>query len=222
MKDHFARSLSDPVLKLAAFNFLQQVSDFKGLFYHLCSLEGFSVGSEVDCGQSVESLDSTVSEVTTVVEGDQSVCSVSDQSACSMSDQSVVSSVDHSVSCSSSAVFIGNLPRSMTRRKLRDILRKRGNIVKIWRSSTRNFAFVTFSSSAAASRALNLNGRVVGNRRLKVKLKHPPSKHGCQSGVKAEVKVEFEKNLQLLTSHLQLQTSIYKRMFSSSSSSAVT
>ena len=226
MKYQASRGLINPVYRIAACDFVNRGGDFKSLGYHLRSLDAkapvhmksssndlsvldYSTVSEVASDQS------TVSEAITVVDCDQSVCS-----------SSVVDKVDKSVesvddkSSNGVELFVGNLPRSVTRRKLRDVLRKRGPVVKLWRSSTRNFAFVTFAHPSSARQALKLNGVVIDGCKLKVKWKQPLLKQKCQSccdSVRRQVDlVERERNLQILTGR-------YKHLFPvGQSTSAVT
>ena len=75
---------------------------------------------------------------------------------------------------SENKLYVGNFPYSVTEKDLRDVFQAYGDIesvnVIVDRETGRSkgFAFVTFSSADAASKALEQNGKELGGRPLKV------------------------------------------------------
>lgn len=92
---------------------------------------------------------------------------------------------------SENKLYVGNFPYSVTEKDLRDVFQAYGDIesvnVIVDRETGRSkgFAFVTFSSADAASKALEQNGKELGGRPLKVNVaqeKAPRSGGGGNGG----------------------------------------
>ena len=71
-------------------------------------------------------------------------------------------------------LYVGNFPYSVDEAQLRDLFSQYGDITDLALIMDREtgrpkgFAFITFATQAAAEKALELNGRDVGGRALKV------------------------------------------------------
>lgn len=73
-------------------------------------------------------------------------------------------------------LYVGNFPYSVDESQIRDLFSEYGEISELALISDRNtgrpkgFGFITFASQAAAEKALELNGRDLGGRPLKVNI----------------------------------------------------
>lgn len=69
-------------------------------------------------------------------------------------------------------LYIGNLSKNVTRKKLRNILRRRGPLLNFYKSPKKNFAFATYVHRKSANQALKLNGVPLEGRSIRVKVRH--------------------------------------------------
>ena len=80
-------------------------------------------------------------------------------------------------------LYVGNFPYSVDESQLRDLFSQYGDITDLALIMDREtgrpkgFAFVTFATQAAAEKALELNGRDLGGRALKVNVAMERERH---------------------------------------------
>jgi RNA recognition motif-containing protein len=85
-------------------------------------------------------------------------------------------------------LYVGNFPYSVDESQLRDLFSQYGDITDLALIMDREtgrpkgFAFVTFATQAAAEKALELNGRDLGGRALKVNVARERERTGGGGG----------------------------------------